>query len=76
MTTHADLDVEVVGDKGAARQVEELLHQEAVQRGALRDATRVRRPQADVPGVLEEALERANDRWKGVTENLDRGTYM
>lgn len=65
MTTHADLDVEVVGDEGAAGQVEELLHEEAVQRGALRGAARVRRPQADFPGVLEEALERANDRWKG-----------
>ena len=65
MTTNADLDVEVVGDEGAAGQVKELLHEEAVQRGALRGATRVRRPQVDVPGVLEEALERANDRWKG-----------
>jgi hypothetical protein len=64
-STHADLDVEVVGDEGAARQVEELLHEEAFQRGALRGAARVRRPQADVPGVLEQALKRANDRRKG-----------
>ena len=55
----------MVGDEGAARQVEELLHEEAVQRGALRGAARVRRPQADLPGVLEQALERDNDRWKG-----------
>jgi hypothetical protein len=65
VTTHADLDVEVVGDEGAAGQVEELLHEEAVQRGALRGAARVRRPQADLRGVLKQALKNDNDRWKG-----------